>query len=328
MPSVTKIPSAKGVRYRAEASIERKRGGKRERKTFSTKAEAITWAVVREREGMLGIVAGRNVRSLLDHYSNTVSVTKAGVKWEQLRLALIGRMALGDIELSELKPSHVAAWREERLKQVKPASVRREMNLVGSAFSIATKEWNWLSANPMAEVKRPASPPPRDRVYSGPEIERILHACGTGDTVTARVGLAFRFALETAMRAGEIVGLTWDRVHVERRFVHVHKGKTAAAKRDVPLSTEAVRVLALLDRDTDTVFNVTSAQLDALFRKASHKAVVEDGTFHDSRHTAATAMSDKLDVLELAKTMGITDLRILLKVYYNKKASDMAHKLG
>lgn len=327
MPSVSKIATAKGVRYRAEASLEHKRGGKREYKTFFTKAEALTWAVEREKEAMSGMVAGRNVRSLLENYANTVSPDKAGKKWEQLRLALIGRMALGDVDLQALRPHHIAAWRDQRLTQVKAASVRREMNLLGAALTIATKEWNWLSVNPMADVKRPASAPPRDRVYSAPEIERILHVCGSGNTVTARVGLAFRFALETAMRAGEIVNLTWDRVYLERRFVHVDKGKTATAKRDVPLSKGAVRVLELLDRNTDTVFNITSAQLDALFRKASHKAVVEDGTFHDSRHTAATALSDKLDVMELAKMMGLTDLKILLTVYYNKKASDMAHKL-
>lgn len=329
MPSVTKRKTAKGVKYRGEATLEHKRGGKREYKTFWTKAEAMAWAVEREKEGITGIVTGRNVRSLLEKYSAEVSENKAGKKWEQLRLVLIGKTVLGDVDLSELKPNHIATWRDTRLNQVSEASVRREMNLLGHALSVATKEWGWLTVNPISEVKRPSSPPPRDRTYAQEEIDRILHVCGpTVGTVTGRVGLAFTFALETAMRAGEIVALTWDRVLVDQRYIKVDKGKTVSAKRDVPLSTSAIAVLAKLDTKTATVFDVTSEQLDSLFRKASKKALVEDATFHDSRHTAATALSQKLNVMELAKMMGVRDLRILQTVYYNPKATDLASKLG
>jgi integrase len=328
MPSVTKRSTARGVKYRAEAALEHKRGGKREYKTFSTKAEAMAWALQREAQGKDGVVPGRNVRSLLEKYSDEVSEGKAGKKWEQLRLALICRMAIADVELHLLKPADVAKWRDDRLKQVGASSVRREMNLIGHALSIAAKEWGWLKTNPISDVKRPESSPPRDRVYSAKEIERINHVCGDSvQTVTGRVGLAFRFALETAMRAGEIVDLTWDRVHLDARYIKVDKGKTVSAKRDVPLSNAAAAILGLLDQKTATVFDITSAQLDALFRKASDKALVVDATFHDCRHTAATALSKKLDVLALAKMMGIKDLRLLISVYYNPKATDLAKLL-
>ena len=328
MPSATKRKTAKGVKYRGEATLEHKRGGKREYQTFSTKAEALAWAIEREKEGITGIVTGRNVLSLLEKYSEEVSANKAGKKWEQLRLTLIGKTAIGKVELSELDATHVAQWRDTRLTEVGEASVRREMNLLGHAFSIAAKEWKWIKINPMSEVKRPVSPPPRDRTYTQEENARILHVCGpTVGTVTGRVGLAFKFALETAMRAGEIVALTWDRVFVDQRFIKVDKGKTVSAKRDVPLSTAAAAVLAKLDQTTATVFDITSEQLDALFRKASKKALVKDATFHDARHTAATALSQKLNVMELAKMMGVRDLRILQTVYYNPKATDLAMKL-
>lgn len=325
MPSILKRQSAKGVRWRAEAIVEHTRGGRREYKTFSTKAEALQWAIEREREGISGIVSGRTLADLFDRYKREVSSRKAGRRWEEIRLTRMAE-ALGSHSVGSVESSVITAWREHRLDEVAPASVRREMNLLGHVFSIAVKEWGWLKESPMKDVKRPASSPPREKVYSADEVERILHVAGTdAGTVTGRVGLAFRFALETGMRAGEIVGLTWDRVFPAH--VRVEKGKTDAARRDVPLSKAARAVLdELRGLGGELVFDLTSAQLDALWRKIARKAVV-DGHWHDTRHTAATKLAQKLSVMELAKSLGIRDLKTLQAVYFNPSAAELAAKL-
>ena len=67
--------------------------------------------------------------------------------------------------------------------------------------------------------------------------------------------------------------------------------------------------------------------LDALFRKARDRAMIEGLTFHDSRHEAITRLAGRLDVLELARMVGHRDLRMLM-VYYNKTAAELADKLG
>ena len=332
MPSITKRKSAKGVRYLAEASIEHVRGGKREYKTFSTQLEALKWATAREQAGIGGMVAGRTVADLFDRYAREVSSTKAGERWEVIRLKLISK-SLGTLPLERLAAPQIAAWRDARLRQVSAASVRREMNLIGHAFSVAVKEWHWLEKNPVAEVSRPASSPPRERTYSEDEIARIMLSAGTDvGTATGRVGLAFRFALETGMRAGEICGLTWDRVFASH--VRVQTGKTDAARRDVPLSKNAVEILnSVKPYSSETVFALTSAQLDALFRKIAKRAMV-DATFHDCRHSAATrivqrtvAGQSSMDTLSLCKMFGWRDVRMAL-LYFNPSAADLAAKLG
>lgn len=123
--------------------------------------------------------------------------------------------------------------------------------------------------------------------------------------------------------------LPWDDVLLDKRTVRVRGGKTAAAKRDVPLSAEAMRILNQLsgNRLQLPVFGLTTPQIDALFRKAKAKALVSGLTFHDMRHTAITRLARKLDVLSLARMVGHRDLR-MLQIYFNPSAEDLADRLG
>ena len=70
-------------------------------------------------------------------------------------------------------------------------------------------------------------------------------------------------------------------------------------------------------------FGLSAAVLDATFRKMREDAGIEGLHFHDSRHTACTRLSRKLDALQLARMLGIKDLRILLD-YFNEPAEDIA----
>lgn len=127
------------------------------------------------------------------------------------------------------------------------------------------------------------------------------------------------------MRAGEIVRLDQENLHLDRSFLHIPQSKNGTA-RDVPLSSEAIRLLEALP-DMDPVFGIGSAQLDRLFRKMRDRAAVEDLHFHDSRHYAVTRLSKKLDVLALARMIGHKDIKMLM-VYYDETAEELAKRLG
>lgn len=308
-----------------------KRLGIRKSGTFSTRLEADQWAATTEADIIAGKNAGvadKTFGELLDEYARRVSVTKRGERWERMRINLVNRDEIAKIKLIDLNAAHIADWRDRRLTQVSPASVRREWVLLSHALNIAMKEWKWIPENPMKEVRRPASPPARDRRISQEEIDRLMLAFGDNiGTVMGRVGQAFLFAIETGMRAGEIAGLTWDRVYMERRFCTVSSGKTQAAKRDVPLSAEALRLLARMkSADTKAVFDLTTQQIDVLFRRAKDKALVTGLHFHDTRAEAITRLAQKLDILTLARMVGHRDLR-MLQIYFRESAEDTAKKL-
>lgn len=303
------------------------RQGVRKSAAFPTRQAAKDWAARQEylilnadsaqAQGTLG--------ELLDRYAREVSPAKRGARWEILRLALIGRDKIAAIRLADLRPADLADWRDRRLRQVAPGSVIREMKLLSAAINVALKEWGLLTRNPMAEVRRPPAPQPRQRLPTAAELERLAMSAGADLTAaTARAFHAFLFAIETGMRAGEIVGLTWARIDVTRRVAHLPLTKNGTA-RDVPLSREAIRLLQALPA-AEPVFGLTTRQLDVLWRKLRDRAAVVGLTFHDSRAEAVTRLSQKLDALSLARMIGHRNIAQLM-TYYREDAQALAKRL-
>lgn len=311
--------------------------GVRESATFQTKREADAWAARRKTEIVaLATGSGGEVRTLRDalrRYAREVSPTKRGESKEIIRLAAFERQALPlDKKLGQITTADLALWRDSRLAVNARGSVLRDMTLLGSVLEVARREWQWIGSNPMRHVKRPANPDHREVVIHGWQVRRMLRALGyTPRGPVASMGhavaMAFLLALSTGMRAGEIAGLTWDRVRGDH--VRLLETKNGSA-RDVPLSSVARRIIGRMQGfDTVLVFGISSQVLDALFRRHRDRAGLDGFTFHDSRHTAATrlAMSRKVDVLELCRIMGWKNPKQAM-TYFNPTASQLAARLG
>lgn len=304
--------------------VEINKHGVRQSATFRTKAQAQAWATKTEADLYDGVptVADKTLGQLLEKYAREVSVKKRGHKWENDRINLFQRDPVCQIKLSKLGPSELADWRDRRLKVVSPGSVRREWNLLNHAINIAIREWEWLQKNPLKNLTRPTPPPSRDRRISPDEIDQILYAAGNDySNKISRTGAAFLFAIETGMRAGEIAALRPENIDLEHRVAHLSHTKNGTA-RNVPLSARAVEILKEVGD-----FDLTTEQISTLFRKIKNRTQIENLTFHDTRHEAITRLSKKLDVLDLARMVGIRDLKILM-VYYNATASEIAERLG
>lgn len=215
-----------------------------------------------------------------------------------------------------------------RLKTVLGSTVNRDLNLISHVFTTARRKWNWASKSPTADVRRPKYPPPRDRLISQDEIDRICLALAYDGKITNKSGVvpaAFLLAIGTGMRSGEILSLTPERV--TGSVAHLSRTKNDN-KRDVPLSKRALEILGELPVPAASTpyFNVTDESRDSLFRKAVTRAGIEGLTFHDARHEAITRLAKKLNILELARMVGHKDIR-QLQVYYNKTAAEIAKKL-
>lgn len=307
--------------------VELCRDGVRESATFPTKQQAAAWAVQREAELSGARLPDKTVGDAMGRFAADVAPGRRGGRWEAIRLESLQRDALARKPLARLAGPDIAAWRDARLKEVSPATVAREMALIRTVLETARKDWGWLRDKPMAEVKVPRSPPSRKRRITQDEIDRVTLALGVTDTEARtaenRTGLAFLFALETAMRAGEILGLHWP--DVREKAVTLPRTKNGDS-RDVPLSKRAREILAALPRGDGPCFNLHPGTRDALWRRAVKAAKIPDLHFHDSRAEAIWRLSKKLDVLELARVIGHRDINSL-RIYYNTSADELADRL-
>jgi integrase len=318
------VPKKEGGVWRHRVMVK----GKRVSGTFVTKAAALAW----EAEQRIQIVEGgpgrnsKTLRDALEKYEIEVSKKKRSYLNEAKRLAWFRSTDLADKKISDIKPADIAAWRDGRLKAVKSSSVNRDMNLLSHVFAVARREWGWVKDSPTKDVERPKDPPHRDRRISEKEIDLICLQLGWDRKISGapatkqhRIALAFLFAIETAMRAGEICAL--KKGDVEGRVARLHMTKNGRP-RDVPLSAQALEIWKLVPEG----FDITPAILDALFRKAKKNAGIEGLTFHDTRHEAITRLAQKLDVLDLARMVGHTNIN-QLRTYYNPTAEDIASRL-
>lgn len=315
----------RGKRVRARVMVN----GQRDSGTFTTKREAVAWATQREAELTGRRLPEHTLAEALSRFETVVAPTRKGGQWEAVRCRKLSTFAVAERMLTTLAGPDFAAWRDLRLTQVKPASVRRELSLLRAVLEAARLDWGWLRANPLTDVRKPPAPPGRKRRVTLDEIDRLELAFGLGDGLAAdmamqRTGLAFLLGIETAMRAGEMLGLA--PVDVGPKSVRLPQTKNGDERR-VPLSPRAREILALLlARGTPTVFDLEAGTRDVFFRRARDAAGIVNLHFHDSRAEAIWRLSKKLDVLELARVIGHRDLRSLMH-YYAVCADDLADRL-
>lgn len=306
---------------------------KRFSKTLPTKGEAVLWAskklIEMRKIEDVGIDTTKTFEGVVNRYVQEVSSKKAGERWEKIRFNAIKEYeGFKDKKFSDINAITISAYRDARLKVVKSSTVNRELNLISGLFNVAIKEWRIVKENPVTQIIKPKNPPHRERLISDKEIEEFLAAAKYDPTKPAKtkseiVAVAFLFAIESALRCGEICSLT--KISINGSVAKLTKTKNGKP-REVPLSKEALRLLTLLPAENDPLFGMTPAQIDGLFRKIRNK-LKQTYTFHDSRHLAITRLAKKLDVLSLAKVVGHSNPKQLM-TYFNPTADDLAKLLG
>lgn len=313
-------------------------------KTFHTKADAEKWARQIESEMDRGLYVDRSeaertlFREVVERYQEEVLPKKRGKEAEGLRLDALKHSALAPLSMSALTSKAIAAWRDTRLKKVSGSTVNRELNIISAVVSVAIREWGIaLPVNPVTLIKRPQSNRARDRRLDPDEERRLLDELTVKErAVDGRFTGAqniwmkplVQFALETAMRRGELLALTWEDVNLGRRIAHLPITKNGEA-RTVPLSSAAVGVLEALPKSiSGRVFPCTADAVKKAFTRACERAGIAGVVFHTLRHEATSRLAEKLpNVIELAAVTGHKDLRMLQR-YYHPRAEDLAQKLG
>jgi len=304
--------------------------GRRRSATFDTKRQAQAWVAEMVTKGTGVAIATGTLRELSSRYKSEVSETKRGAHWEVIRLDMYAReyADLFDRKLTTIQREDIEQVINDRLKQVKPSTVNRDLNLISNVFKYG-RRWRMMSHDPMTDIKRPKDPPPRDRRVSEAEESMLLQAMSYSDDMPVssqrqKVAIAFLIALETAMRQGEIAKTKWSEVHIDERYIFLpHTITKTAVSRNVPLSARAIELIGRLDQNKETMLGVSAGVVSTMFRAAVANCGIDNLTFHDARHEATTRLAGKLQVLDLARVTGHRDIKQLM-TYYNKDARELA----
>jgi integrase len=317
-----------------QARVQRK-GQQPVSKSFQSKEDAQRWARQIESDIDKGsytslVLADRTpFREVIKRYINEVTLTTRSMKEDTYRLRALARHPIAKLYMSALTPIKVAEYRDERLKLVSNGTVIRELSYFSSIINHARHEWGITMVNPLPLVKKPAAPQGRSRILTEEELGR-LYAALTPKIKSSNHWILplTKFALESAMRQGEILGLRWEHVDLNKRTAFIRLTKNGES-RIVPLSSIAVEILKALPRNLyGAVFPVTRVTLSAAIDRARVKAELKDFHFHDLRHMAITRLAEKLpNLIELSAVSGHKSLA-MLKRYYHPNAELLAKKIG
>ena len=311
----------------------RKKDNKAISKTFHSKSDAEIWAKHMELEidkGELPILftqaKNKTLRELIERYLAEVTPTKRSATIEAYRLNKMLRNDFVDLPLSKIKSKHIAQYRDERLLEVGNQAVKHDLNVLGHIFNTAIKEWSIpLKENPVVNVKKPKLPQSRDRRVSSEELRTLREQADT--LAPLHVLNVIYFAIETAMRRGEILSLSWDKINWDKCTLHIATTKNGHP-RTIPLSHKAIDILKEHKAaQHEKPFPVTAGTFKYYWDRIVQRASIENLHFHDLRHEGISRLFEKgLSVPEVALISGHKDFRILSR-YTHMRAENIVGKL-
>ena len=297
----------------------RRYGVKPETKTFPTRDEAKIWARLIESEIDRGIYVSRyeaehiTFSELVHRYQKEVTPLKKSASREISRLKCLDKF-FGEVTLARINSEMVARFRDERLSlNLSGATVIKDLNTLSHIIDTAIKEWGlYIPQNPVKNIRKPRVNNSRSRRISYEEEIILLAQCKKHSLMMESVVI---FAIETAMRLGEIINLNWSDIDMERQIatlLHTKNGEV----RQVPLSNAAIASVRALPRHIASLkvfwrWKAVSS-FESSWQRVLAKSEIKNFRFHDLRHEATSRLFEKnLNMFEVSTITGHKTLQML-----------------
>ena len=286
-------------------------------KSFATRADAVAWAREKEREidraelpTDIKELKRLTVADLLKRYGQEITPRKRGAVFERSRIRQLIAHRMSQTSLSNLSGATVTQYRDDRLKVVKPPSVRRELVVLRHVFEVARREWGLpIRENPCNRIRLPQDARPRERRLVGGDEGQLYAAIGKRSAWYLRPFLVL--LVETGMRRGELLSIRWRDVDFAKNTVLIRTTKNGHPRR-IPLTPDAQKTLQALPRRDDRVFPVTANAIRLAWERLRARAGVIDLRLHDLRHEAISRFFEVgLSVPEVAMISGHREPRML-----------------
>ena len=300
---------------------KRRKNQQSKTKSFVLKKDAEVWARKAEieiQQGSLGLINRTYPLfiEVIEKYLNEVSINKKGHETEKYHLANFKREYFVNLTLDKITPQIICKYRDKRLKEVKASTLLREFNILQHLFNIANKEWGHDINNPFKKITKPSAKNRRERRLTETEYNFLVR----GNYPQSTLRNIIEFAIETAMRRGEILNIQQE--HIKGQTLLIPESKNGHS-RIIPLTKKALYIL----ENTQLPFPMTANAVRLAWDRLKKKGNIKGLHFHTLRHEAISRFFEKgLSVPEVALISGHNDPRMLFR-YTHLKAEDVLLKL-
>jgi integrase len=335
--------------FRVQWEADRTGEGSRRRHTVERATEAEAWRAMRDRQaGVASPPSSSRPRTestaaFLDRWiSDVVTPTRREKTMTGYRaIVRHAKGELGPIDLAKLTTHDVQVYLNGL--DLSPQTVRHYAACLRGAFAYAVRR-GLLTVNPAAGLDLPRVPRREFAALLPAEVRLLIeHEHPIQPIVIV--------AVYTGMRLGELLGLKWEDVDLDRGSLVVRRSlsrlprlnrrghtryeltepKTERSRRTIPLAPRAIEALraqrlAQLDmldrRDQGLVFDrpngspVDASAVSQAFPRYCRDAGVRVVRFHDLRHTAASLMlMSGVDLKTVSEILGHSTITTTADIY-------------
>jgi len=247
---------------------------------------------------------------------------KRTIDADRRQLELLKAEFGAETPLAEITASRISEYKAKRLAAVRKigqggaavdrrltaAAVNRPLALLRHLLRLAHEEWEAIEAVPRIRLEK--EPQGRLRWLTQDEITRLLEAATKSRNKELRAAVIL--ALNTGLRLGELLGLTWERVDLSRGVIRLELTKSGR-RREVPLNSESYEALVTLTpKPSGRVFRTRSVR--KAYENAVANAKLDDVNFHTLRHTFASwAVMRGVSLKELQELLGHSSLAMTMR---------------
>lgn len=178
------------------------------------------------------------------------------------------------------------------------ATANRYVAFLRAMLRLAEREWEWIDRAPVLRMRQESKR--RIRWLTPQEAAELIASIGE------KHRNPMRFALSTGLRMGNVLGLEWRQVDLNRGCAWIHADQAKARRAiSVPLNEAAMAVLReQQERHPTLVFAGQKRPDSKVWRKALERAGLTNFRWHDLRHTWASWHAQAGTPMQVLQEMG------------------------
>jgi integrase len=233
--------------------------------------------------------ASITIASLCDNYSADMEAGRikgkksSTIRTDLSRIKTHIKPQLGRYKVATINSDQIEAF----VRELPQGSARRITGLLGAIFSFAIKR-RLRETNPVRGVETPPENK-RLRRLSDAEYQQFWNALRI-DGLDNMVADVFLFLAVTGFRSGEVRGLKWSEVDLERRIATLENTKSGLSVR--PLSVAAIDIIKRQKTGGVLVFDYHGKALANPTHHWDKLGIASDITPHTLRHSFASLAAD------------------------------------